>query len=243
MKTPVRENPDVTVACDIFAGRCPLVRSVLMPAILLICTGMLCAAPGAQSLPLGEVVAGGNLVVGNTVMPRGATIFDGDALRADKESSVLQFSQDGKIELYPGASADVTKGSARLTVNLHGGKFSYALPKGSKVLFDTPKVTIRTGSGSDIFVGTIERTAETAIVQPVQGEMIVENKETGETATVRPGYTATCIIGTPIYWAGDPIAATGFPWLYVIIGAGAVETGIIIHEVIDEEKPASPSGR
>ena len=207
------------------------------------CAGIISAAPAAQSLPLGELVAGGSLIVGNTSLPRGATIFNGDAIRADKESSVLQFSQDGKIELYPGASADVAKDTARLTVNLRGGKFSYALPKGSRVLFDTPKVTIRTGSGSDLFIGTIERTAETAIVQPVQGEMIVENKETGETATVRPGYTATCIIGTPIYWAGDPVAATQFPWLYVIIGVGVTETGIIIHEVIDEEKPASPSGR
>lgn len=182
-------------------------------------------------------------MVGNTAMPRGATIFDGDSLRAGKESSVLQFSQDGKIELYAGASADVAKEITQLKVILHGGKISYALPQGSRVLFDTPKVTIRTGSGSDLFVGTVERTAESATVQPTEGEMVVENKETGETATVRPGYTATCIIGTPIYWAGDPTAAMKFPWIYVVIGAAATETGIIIHEVIQEEKPASPSGR
>jgi hypothetical protein len=220
-----------------------LARSFLVGFILLVAAGILSAAPVAQSLPLGEVVAGGNLVVGNTAMPRGATIFDGDAFRADKESSVLQFAQDGKIELYPGAAASVAKESSQVTVNLRGGKISYALPKGSRVLFDTPKVTIRTGSGSDLFVGTIERNTDSAIVQPVQGEMIVQNKETGETATVRPGYTATCIVGTPIYWAGDPYAVTRFPWIYVIIGAGAVETGIIIHEVIKEEPPASPSGR
>lgn len=220
-----------------------MARLVLISSILLVLAGMLGAAPGSQSLPLGEVVAGGNLVVGNTAMPRGATIFDGDAIRADKESSVLQFSQDGKIELYPGASADIGKDVARLTINLHGGKISYALPKGSRVLFDTPKVTIRPGSGSELFIGTVERTPDSAIVQPVQGEMIVENKETGETATVHSGYTATCIVGTPIYWAGDPYAVTRFPWIYVVIGAGAVETGIIIHEVINEEKPASPAGR
>lgn len=243
MRIRARKDPGVTGGCDTLAGRCELTRLVSVVFIMLLMICMLLAAPGAQSLPLGEVVAGGSLFVGNTSMPRGATIFDGDTLRADKESSVLQFSQDGKIELFPGASANVAKVPARLTVMLQGGKLSYSLPKGSRVLFDTPKVTIRTGTGSDFFVGTVERTSESAIVQPVQGEMIVENKDTGETATVHPGYTGTCIVGTPIYWAGDPYAATRFPWIYIVIGAGAVETGIIIHEVIDEEQPASPAGR
>jgi hypothetical protein len=129
-------------------------------------------------------------------------------------------------------------------MTLHEGKIAYSLPKGSGLLFDTQRVSIRPANNADLFIGTIERQAESAVVQPIQGDMVVLNKETGETATVHSGQSATCLVGTLIKWAGDPYNVTRIPWLYVVIGGGvATGTGIIIHQVVSEEEPASPSGR
>jgi hypothetical protein len=112
------------------------------------------------------------------------------------------------------------------------------------LLFDTPRVSIRPANNADLFVGTIERQAESAVVQPIQGDMVVLNKETGETATVHSGQSATCLVGTPMRWAGDPFAATRFPWLtVVIVGGVATTTGVIIQQIVSGEQPASPSGR
>ena len=113
-------------------------------AALLVVPSLLFAVPGAQSVPLGEVVAGGNVTVGNTPMPRGATIFEGDVMKGGSESSVVQFSSNGKIELYPGAASDVVRSGEQVLVRLHGGKVAYSLPRGSQLLFDTPRVSIRT---------------------------------------------------------------------------------------------------
>mgnify|MGYP001767425950 CR=1 FL=1 len=219
-----------------------MTRHVIIMAVLAwACCG---GSVAGQNLPLGEVLSGGDVLVGNTPMPKGAILFYGDRIQAGREPSVLQLENRGLLQLFPGAVLSVTKPAEELSIQIDAGKVAFAFPKNSQVRLAAGQSDARLAGTRDRYYGAIERGDTRDTLQSWQGELALTDTVSGETGTLKAGQQA--IVGsTAESGQGEPIEKKRRrAIIYIAVGGGAAATGIILWQVLRESEPeqvVSPS--
>jgi len=164
-------------------------KKILLTIVVLTACLSYSISAGTPS-PAGEIIAGGAAVVNRTSMPRGATIFSGDLVHAGTESTVLQLTNNGKIELYPGATARMDRAGNALTITVTQGKLAFYFPKSSRATLVLPHGSVMLDETSDRFYGSAETSPQQDTVEALQGRFILTNTATGQSAALEPGFMA-----------------------------------------------------
>lgn len=163
--------------------------------MLVIC---LASLPSAQWLyavnppqALGHVLAKMNTVyIGNSSIPSGTTIFNGDSIRASSAPALLNLANGGRIEI--GESSELNlQGSNQTTLMQNvSGSARFQFPSGAPLVIRTSQVTIKSAQTGSNVAGQISVNKDKVTFVAERGEFNLVDNATSEVRTVKEGEVA-----------------------------------------------------
>lgn len=201
--------------------------------ILIILFGAVIGTALGQMAALGSIVAGSPAMIGSIEMPVGGTIFQGDRLTAHKDSTVIELSNRGTIQLFPQSAIQVLSQDGQIRIRLEQGKMAFVYPKDVRTSIQSERSLVTPLRTDSRYFGVFEITATQDVVQSYEGELQVQAQPSGEKATLKDHHEA-CIGATAMHYHGDPIRNLRPIVIAAIIG-GTI-TGIIIYDEIRDDK-------